>query len=479
MKILFIKPPVGGIIGLEMLTFVEPLGPECVAGCLEPMGHECMILDLRIPGETLEKGWAFNPDVVGLQCNFTTERYRALKLARAAREHRKDIVVVMGGHDAARQPDFFQNPDIDVVALGDGEAVAPPLIEALEAGRDPRTVPGLMLNTPDGPVFTGPPPARTKLDSLPMPARHLVKNYAHQYYLDFRKPLALLETARGCPYRCNFCSVWQFHEKSFREKSPERVVAELKTISAPAVFITDDIFWLNVERGKEMARQIKAAGIRKWFTVQTRSDTICRHPELIEMWKECGRLSIFIGLEKIDDEGLRSVNKNNKASTNERAIAILKEMKVGFTANFIVDPSWERDNFSQLRNWLYRHGVYNAGFSVLTPLPGTDLHQSVKGQLTTDDWEMFDLAHTVLPTRLPLEEFYAEYARLYKTSLDVRNKQVGGLQQMLRLIGALATFRLSLTDLKKGIKMSRTFSNPETFLDKHRRMAEESTAALR
>ena len=84
MKIAFLKPPVGGILGLEMLTFVEPLGPICVAACLEEQGHECKVFDLRIDGE--EQGLAlckaFDPDVVGLQCNFTTERTRTIRLAQ-------------------------------------------------------------------------------------------------------------------------------------------------------------------------------------------------------------------------------------------------------------------------------------------------------------------------------------------------------------------------------------------------------------
>ena len=78
MKIAFVKPPVGGILGLEMLTFVEPLGPICVAACLEAEGHECKVFDLRIDGEEhgLDLCKRFAPDVVGLQCNFTTERNR-------------------------------------------------------------------------------------------------------------------------------------------------------------------------------------------------------------------------------------------------------------------------------------------------------------------------------------------------------------------------------------------------------------------
>ena len=84
MRIAMLKPPIGGILGLEMLTFVEPLGFICLAGGLEEQGHECKIIDLRIDG--VEQGPRshardFEPDVVGLQCNFTTERNRAVELA--------------------------------------------------------------------------------------------------------------------------------------------------------------------------------------------------------------------------------------------------------------------------------------------------------------------------------------------------------------------------------------------------------------
>ncbi len=85
MKIAFVKPPVGGILGLEMLTFVEPLGPICVAACLEAEGHECKVFDLRIDGEEhgLDLCKRFAPDVVGLQCNFTTERNASSGRTRA------------------------------------------------------------------------------------------------------------------------------------------------------------------------------------------------------------------------------------------------------------------------------------------------------------------------------------------------------------------------------------------------------------
>ena len=469
MRVAFLKAPVGGILGLEMLTFVEPLGLICVAGGLEEVGHACSIHDLRIDGE--ERGFAdcrrFDPDVVGLQCNFTTERRRALHLARRVRREFPRAFVVLGGHDASRDPGAFSDAAFDAIAVGDGEEIMPALVGALERGSELERIPGLVLNRDGAQVATGHAPARRALDELPLPARHLIARYARHYYINFRKPLALMETARGCPFKCSFCSVWKFHESTFREKSPARVVEELRQIEAPNVFITDDIFWMNVKRGEEMAKAIQAAGIRKFFTVQTRTDIICKFPHLVEMWKGCGSLAIFLGLESVTDEGLANINKKNSAANNERAIEILKQLGVGFTPNFIVDPAWDHADFARLREWISRMGAYNSGFSVLTPLPGTELWSEAKDRVTTRDCEMFDIIHAVLPTKLPLAEFYREYAGLWRHVLEVRYRERGKVRTYLQLGAALATGRVSLGSVRKGMNLAKVFSRPETFLAAH------------
>lgn len=470
MKIALVKPPIGGILGLEMLTFVEPLGLISIAGGLEADGHELRIFDLRLDG--FERGIAgcaaFGPDLVGIQCNFTTERRRARRVAEAVRRELPGAFVVLGGHDASRDPGFFHSPLFDAIAVGDGEEILPLLVAALAAGRDPAAVPGLHVRRGASWIDSGHAPARRELDTLPLPARHLIRHYAPHYYINFRKPLALMETARGCPFKCNFCSVWKFHESTFREKSPARVVEELNQIEAPSIFVTDDIFWMNVRRGEELAKAIQAAGIRKYFTVQTRTDIICKFPHLIELWKGCGSLAIFLGLEAVTDEGLRLVNKKNSAANNERALGILKDLGVGYTPNFIVDPAWERADFERLKAWIDATGAYNSGFSVLTPLPGTDLWETAKRQVTTRDWEMYDIVHAVLPTRLPLEEFYEEYAQLWRHVLEVRYRHRGKVRTYVQLGAALATGKVSLSAVKKGMNLARVFSKPETFLAAHR-----------
>lgn len=479
MRIALLKPANDGILGLELITLVEPLGLECVAAVLEGDGHECRIIDLRLDGFSvgMAKCEAFAPDLVGFQCNFTTERYRLVRATREVRRRIPRAFTLVGGHDASRDPNWFSDSSIDAVAIGDGEEIVQAIVNAVDRRGDLSIVPGVMVNTASGPKFSPPSTARSELDSLPLPARHLVREYADQYYINFRKPLALMETARGCPFACNFCSVWKFHESTFRMKSAQQVVRELETIQAPNIFVTDDIFWMHHARSVEMARVIRDSGIRKFYTVQTRTDIICRHPELIEMWRECGNLAVFLGVEKVDDAGLQSVNKLNKASHNERAIEILKQMDVGFTCNFIVDPGWKREDFQKLKDWIEAHATYNSGFSILTPLPGTDLWDQVRNDVTTQDWELFDIVHSVLPTTLSMEEFYAEYSNLWRHALKVRYKHRGRARMYVQLVAGLAAGKVNLTMVKRGWNIAKIMGEPKTFLQQHEQSAARVHAA--
>jgi radical SAM superfamily enzyme YgiQ (UPF0313 family) len=164
---------------------------------------------------------------------------------------------------------------------------------------------------------------------------------------------------------------------------------------------------------------------------------------------------------------LKAVNKKNTADNNVRAIKILQDLGVGFTPNFIVDPAWTRDDFKRLRDWIDDTGAYNSGFSVLTPLPGTDLWDTAKDNVTTHDWEMYDIVHAVLPTTLSLDDFYKEYSALWRHALDVRYRYRGKWKTYVQLGAALATGKVSFHNVRRGLGMAKTFSNPETFLRAH------------
>jgi radical SAM superfamily enzyme YgiQ (UPF0313 family) len=146
---------------------------------------------------------------------------------------------------------------------------------------------------------------------------------------------------------------------------------------------------------------------------QARTDAIARHPETMAKLREAGFATAFLGLEKIDAAGMESVDKHNTVESNESALRILKKAGINTFGTLIVDPDWGEIDFRRLREYVRKHAIPNAWFTVLTPLPGTAFFDQVRDRLTTRNWEIFDLAHAVLPTRLDLERFYREYARLY------------------------------------------------------------------
>ncbi|HEY7818302.1 MAG TPA: hypothetical protein VIG29_08790, partial [Vicinamibacteria bacterium] len=128
---------------------------------------------------------------------------------------------------------------------------------------------------------------------------------------------------------------------------------------------------------------------------------------------------------------------------------------------------WDHEDFTRLRDWIEEMNAWISGFSILTPLPGTDLWDEAKKRITTDRWEMFDIVHAVLPTKLPLDEFYEEYSRLWRHVLQVRYRTEGRMKNYMRVAGALVTGKLSLRNIQRGVGMAKKFSDPQTFLQAH------------
>lgn len=396
------------------MAVVEPLGLEMVAAALEGE-HEVRMLDL-LPGVDLERAARrFRPEACGISCSFTVDVGETHRLAQALKQAAPRAFVFVGGHHASLNPADFAVPWVDAIAVGEGEYSAPALLRALAAGDDLRSVAGLVINTSAGQVATGLGPLTSDLDLLPLPSRSHVADLRRAYHLGMRGYLTSIETSRGCPYRCTFCSVWRFHQGRVRFKSPERVVEELEAVESKNVFVTDDNFLASISRAETIADLLLQKGIKKRFIFQARTDSIARHPETVQRLREAGFATVFLGLEKIDAEGMKSIHKGNTVESNEVAIAVLKRMGINIFGTLIVDPDYDEQDFTRLRDYVTRHAIPNAWFTVLTPLPGTALFDQVQEALTTHDWEMFDLAHAVLPTKLGLERFYREYASLYTT----------------------------------------------------------------
>jgi radical SAM superfamily enzyme YgiQ (UPF0313 family) len=258
--------------------------------------------------------------------------------------------------------------------------------------------------------------------------------------------------------------VHKFFQGKVRFKSPQRLVEELTRIEEKVVLFSDYNFFINVPRAKEIAALIKDNKIKKRYLVQSRSDIIVKHPELITMWKQIGLGGVFIGFEKIDEEGLKSVNKQNTVENNEKALEILKSHKVGVVAAFIIDPDETREGFARLRRYVDRLQLKTTQFTVLTPLPGTELFAQMKGRIVTKKHELFDGFHAVLPTKLPLPDFYQEFSKLYASVLE---RSVAGRAGIAEALNRLRSGKLSLSHVKRLSKMGKMLTDHRNYLAGH------------
>ncbi len=420
MNVLLLRPDPGNErFGLGPFFRVEPLGLEYVASALRARGHEPAIVDMRFYGGRLASCiHRTRPRIVGISAMHALEFDRVLATAREVRRLSPEAFIVVGGHAAAAYPGPLETGDIDAVCVDDGEEVLPALADALAEGRSPATVPALRLATPDGWISTPPLSDRTALDRVPVPARDLVERHRNGYHCLLFKPVWLVETARGCPYRCNFCSVWQLYDRSFRERSIGAVVDDLASVG-DAVFIADDLFWNHQARSLELAKALRKRGVfKRWLLVQTRTDLVCRNPELLEAWRPLAKdFDIFFGLESASDEGLANVAKDARVSSSVQAAEISRSMGFGVTGNFLVDPDWREEQFHELWDFVAKHGFQRAGYTILTPLPGTELFRKLAPILAGQPWYKYDMHHVLWEPRLGAKRFFELYAETWRRSI--------------------------------------------------------------
>jgi radical SAM superfamily enzyme YgiQ (UPF0313 family) len=414
MKILLVepsKPPL--TIGGDDIYMLEPLALEYVAAGVVG-DHEVRILDTRLDTDLDGTLSRFAPDVVGIT-SYTVHVNVVKGLFRQIREWNPDVLTVVGGHHATVSPMDFHTPDIDIIVMGEGVEAFKEISSRREKGQGLSGIPGTAIADGEELVKT----AATELvdlDALPFPARTLTAGYRSEYYSQWMKPLASIRTSKGCPFRCNFCALWKLTSGRYLCRQPELIVEELQGIEEEFVFLADDESLVNARRMKRLGELIKAAGIKKRFFLYARSDTIARNHDLLEAWRDIGLERVFVGLEFFREEDLDFINKGSSVSDNERAIKILQDLGIDIYPSFIVRPEFTRADFEAFTQYCRGLGLGFIAFSVLTPLPGTDFYEEVKDRMLTHEFEFFDFVHTVLPTALPLEEFYAEYRQLYTKS---------------------------------------------------------------
>ncbi|MDA8231937.1 MAG: hopanoid C-3 methylase HpnR [Magnetospirillum sp.] len=463
MRVLGVHP--GPLMYSRIFLRLEPLGLECVAEQVRKAGHQVRLIDLQVSSHRdffrLLDRW--RPEIIALAGNYLANVPEIIDLAKEAHRRLPQAFILVGGHSAsftAREILDDAEGAIDCVLRGEGEAGIVPLLEAIANDRGALTsVPGVV--TLDG---AGPPPGfAADLDDC-RPARDLLP-HRRKYFIGHLDPAASIEFSRGCPWDCSFCSAWTFYGRSYRMVSPERAVDELASIREPGVFIVDDVAFIREQHGTAIGEGIARRGIRKNYYLETRGDVLLRNKDVFKLWRRLGLQYLFIGLEAIDEEGLGRFRKRVPLGRNFEALEYARSLGVEVAVNLIADPDWDERRFETVRQWcLEVPEIVN--ISVNTPYPGTESWHTEPRPLTTRDYRLFDIQHAVLPTRLPLDRFYAELVRTQR----VLNTKHLGWRALGRVAGAAAGRLLrGQTNFLRMLWKFDSVYNPDLLLADHQR----------
>jgi hopanoid C-3 methylase HpnR len=419
MKVLGVHP--GTLMYSKVFLRLEPLGLELVAAAALSSGHDVRLIDLQTHTHADYRNIlaSWQPEVIALSANYLANVPEVIELAKMTKQRLPRSFVLVGGHSASFVADAIlaDSADaIDCVLKGEGEAGIGPLLEVVQDDRrEIASVPGVVSRAGSGRA----PRLLPSLDEF-QPARNLLPR-RRKYFLGHLDPCASIEFSRGCPWDCSFCSAWTFYGRSYRLRSPERIVEDLKSIREPGVFIVDDVAFIRERHALEIAEAIERAGIRKNFYLETRGDVLLRNRHIFERWKSIGLDYMFLGIEALDESGLERYRKRASVSGNFEALEFARSLGINVAVNIIADPDWDAERFDAVRQWcLEVPEIVN--ISVNTPYPGTESWVTDARRLETRDYRLFDIQHCVLPTRLPLADFYR---KLVETQQVLNAKHLG------------------------------------------------------
>ena len=391
----------------ENKQYWPPLGLAYIAAVLEKTGHKVTILDRdallhknslsfeKTDEETLGAIRRSSADIVGFSAT-TPNIGDVFSLSSKIKMAFPNVKIILGGPHATGEPEYTLKltDDIDALCRGEGEFT----MLDLASGKNIGEISGLSFKSGSEIIHNAERALVSKIDDLPMPAHHLLDM---EFYLRpsrfTSRNLSLrttsIFTARGCPYRCNFCAGPLIFSGKVRFHSASRVIEEIERLIADygieALYFAEDMFLSDKRRANEILERFIHSGISKkirWFA-QAKVSVI--DMDLLMLMKKSGCVGIEYGFESGSQRILDLMNKNVKVEQNLSAAMLTEKAGLRYQANIIAGyPGETKRDFEMTLAFLKKIKPGNIGFNLFMALPGTSEYTRLKktGSISYD-WE--------------------------------------------------------------------------------------------
>ncbi len=382
-KLISPRSPVQFVSKREKAINFSRLSLATVAA-LFPRGTKIEIINDSIE----EIDYAEKVDLVGIT-SITSTVPRAYEIADKFRE--KGVPVIMGGMHASVLP-LEAIKHADSIVMGEAEGQIKPLVKDFKNGKLKKFYSSKK---------------RPDLKKIPLPRTDLYEK-KNKYY----KEMHLIQTTRGCPFNCDFCTVTHFFGQTYRTRSIEDIVREIKTVSRRTIiFFVDDNIAGNPKYAKELFKALIPLNI-KWFGQA--SLVIAKNRELLRLAARSGCISLFIGIESVSPSSLKEVGKSmNKVEDYKESIKIIHDHGIAIIGAFIFGfDSDGKSVFEETVSFIDRNQIELASLAILTPLPGTRLNEKMEkeGRIISRDWSKYTVGEVVFqPKLLTVEELQEGY----------------------------------------------------------------------
>ena len=352
---------------------ITPLGLGVLAS-LTPEKH-----DIRLHDENVsDYVYRDDVDLVGLRV-MTARATRAYEIADEYRK--RGVPVVFGGSHPTLLPDESMT-HADSIVMGEAELTWPQLLEDVENNKLQQ-------------VYKS--PRWVDMDEVPIPRRDLISAKA-------TFGATSIQATRGCPFDCNFCTVTKFFGGSYRYRSVDLVIEEIEQEIAKGVskfFFVDDNIIANRRYARQLFERLIPYNI-KWGGQA--SITAAKDPEVLRLAAESGCMALFVGIESISKETLHNAHKDFNNPDNyaesfqkyhDNGITILAGMIFGFDTD-------DASVFERTVEFLVQHKIGLANFGILTPLPGTEVYNTLKEEdrIFEKDWSKYSASQVTFHPKM-------------------------------------------------------------------------------